>query len=134
MNSNSSLGLFSRFLASTLASLCSILLFSGCDSSPRVDGRTPDQFQASLDAIRSELTQDQIEEFDYGLSAIRSSVEKQGAGISGINASTGSERRFLERIDGMTSAQVIAEGQRIRRIRNKKVQEMFPNAKFDEES
>ena len=111
-----------------------IVLVAGCDSSPRVNGRNPDEFLDSLKEVRSHLTESEVEQFNYGVSAIRTSVEKLGAGLAGGDGSSGAEKRFLERIHGLTGAEVIAEGQRIKRLREEKLQEMFPNAKLGDKS
>lgn len=111
-----------------------LFLFAGCDSSARIDGSNPTALQDSLEVIRGELSEEQLEEFDYGVSAIRSSADQLGGGMGAIGGSSDSNKRFMDRIDGMTGAQVIAEGRRLREIREKKVQEMFPGAKFGDKS
>ena len=111
-----------------------LLLFTGCDSSPRIDGSNPTALQDSLDVIRGELSEKELEEFEYGVSAIRSSADQLGGGLGAIGGSSDSDKRFMDRIDGMTGNQVIAEGRRLREIREKKIQEMFPNAHFGDKS
>jgi hypothetical protein len=102
--------------------LAAALLVSACDRSAgpvpdaprveqveRVDGRSDDSLDQSLDAMRSRMTPQQIEEFTDALLRIAS---RDSARI--LRESNGDpaafQRALRERLDGLSAAEILAEG------------------------
>ncbi|MEM0925041.1 MAG: DUF6694 family lipoprotein [Planctomycetota bacterium] len=110
-----------------VATLLTLVFHAGCSFGPCLDGSSPQSLADSAEQIRQSLSAEELEEFDRGLSLLRESVQRQGLRIS--QDASAVEQQYLQRINGLSAADVIAAGKRISERNREKIEEMFPHTK-----
>jgi len=83
-----------------------------CSSPPRIDTSSSAAAVASLRRVRESLPPEKRAEFDAAVKAI--ALDRLGSEPESEEAAPGSDDRMLAPLNGMTAAEVLTEGRRLR--------------------